>query len=229
MIGRLHYYEGYSMHAVTFPIRLLKFLGVTTVVMTNAAGGLNSNFAVGDLMILNDHINLAGLGGTHPLRGLNAGDLGARFPALSDAYDLNLRRCAHRVWTRLQEANGRCRSLHEGVYAFASGPTYETRAECRLFSMLGADVVGMSTVPEVIVARHSEMKVLALSLVTNKASLEAVIRGDEETIQDCALPALSMASAKNKASHREVLAAAADAEADLQVICALPLHLKSQR
>lgn len=169
--------------------------------VTNAAGGLNQDYSVGDIVMLNDHLNLAGLVGINPLRGPNDDDFGVRFPPLSDAYDLELRRAAHQAWKR----HGFSRMLHEGVYAFVAGPTYETRAECRMLRLLGADVVGMSTVPEIVVARHSGMRVVAFSLVTNKAVLEGSVRGDDEAIQGMGREELSEFLSRGRADHEEVL------------------------
>ncbi|KAF6241577.1 hypothetical protein HO173_000288 [Letharia columbiana] len=184
--------------------------------VTNAAGGLNEDYAVGDLVVLNDHINLAGLAGIHPLRGPNADDFGVRFPALSDAYDLDLRRRAHHLWKELNRDAGSTRRLQEGTYAFVGGPSYETRSECRMLRSLGADVVGMSTVPEVIVARHCDMRVLAISLVTNKALLEAGPRGDNVHIQGSSRQYLREAIEKGKANHDEVLDAGEKAAREVQ-------------
>ena len=216
MVGRFHFYEGHSIQEITYPIRLFKLLGVKTLIATNAAGGLNPNYAVGDIVILSDHLNLAGLSGVNPLRGPNLHDYGVRFPPLSDAYDLDLKRLAHEMWRRLSSSKA-SRRLQEGIYAFVGGPSYETRAECRMLRMLGADVVGMSTVPEVIVARHCGMRVLALSLVTNKAVLQHTLRGDDELIADQTTEALARWSEQGKASHEEVLEAGREAASDLQV------------
>ncbi|KAI9836676.1 MAG: hypothetical protein M1819_001312 [Sarea resinae] len=125
MVGRAHFYEGHSLEKVTFPVRTLKILGVETLIVTNAAGGLDSAYAVGDIVILNDHLNLAGLVGIHPLRGPNADDFGIRFPALSDAYDLELRQIAHTAWKKLAISRHQ-RRIHEGVYAFVGGPRRAT-------------------------------------------------------------------------------------------------------
>lgn len=162
------------------------------------------------------HINLAGLAGFHPLRGANANDFGVRFPALSDAYDLGLRQKAHQIWNEVKPAEG-TRRLHEGVYAFVAGPTYETRAECRLLHGLGADLVGMSTVPEIIVARHSGMKVLAFSLVTNNAVLQPVPRGDDPALSNMGPAELEAHLSKGMANHEEVLEAGREAALDVQV------------
>lgn len=156
--GRWHFYEGYSMEEVTFCIRVMKELGVETLVVTNAAGGINPYFVPGDLMIIADHINFMG---TNPLIGPNDDDLGPRFPDLSKAYTPQLIRLAK------DAANALGLQLREGVYVGLTGPSYETPAELRMFQRLGGDAVGMSTVPEVIVAAHAGMKVLGISCITN--------------------------------------------------------------
>jgi len=212
------------MELVTFATRVCKVLDVKTMIVTNAAGGLNPDFAVGDIVVLNDHINLAGLVGAHPLRGPNANDFGVRFPALSDAYDLELRQKAHKVWKQLRPADSK-RRLHEGVYAFVAGPTYETRAECRLLHLLGADVVGMSTVPEIIVARHSGIKILAFSLVTNNAVLQPVPRGDDQDLLRMSPAEMEAYLSQGKATHEEVLEAGREAASEMQN---LVLHLVSE-
>ncbi|OOQ91493.1 putative purine nucleoside phosphorylase [Penicillium brasilianum] len=206
MVGRAHYYEGHSMDQVTFPIRVFKQLGVDTVVLTNAAGGLNSDYC---------HIFLAGLAGVHPLRGPNEEEFGVRFPPLSDAYDLDLRRQVHQAWKQVIPAQS-TRKLHEGVYAFVGGPTYETRAESRMLRMLGADVVGMSTVPEIVVARHCGLRVLAFSLVTNNAVLAPIPRGDEQLLQGKDAGELNAIIEEGKAGHEEVLEAGRNAALDMQ-------------
>ncbi|KAI9761201.1 MAG: hypothetical protein M1840_002001 [Geoglossum simile] len=217
MVGRIHFYEGHTIEKITFPVRALKVLGVEAIIVTNAAGGLNAGYAVGDIVVLNDHLSLAGLAGINPLRGPNLDDFGVRFPALSDAYDIELRRMAHQAWKGLQLGqNGR--RIHEGVYAFVGGPSYETRAECRLLRFLGADLVGMSTVPEIIVARHSGLRVLALSLVTNIAVLDAGPRGDSVEIESTPGGGLNEAIEKGKANHEEVLAAGLEAANDIQAL-----------
>ncbi|KAI9785022.1 MAG: hypothetical protein M1839_001219 [Geoglossum umbratile] len=218
MVGRAHFYEGHTIEKITLPVRALKVLGIEATIVTNAAGGLNAGYAVGDVVVMNDHLNLAGLVGIHPLRGPNSDDFGVRFPALSDAYDLELRRMVHRAWRSLQLGQDG-RRIHEGVYAFVGGPSrYETRAECRLLRSLGADLVGMSTVPEIIVARHSGLRVLALSLVTNIAVLDAGPRGDNVEIESIAGGDLNKAIEKGKANHEEVLAAGLEAAKDMQVL-----------
>ncbi|KAL3483581.1 nucleoside phosphorylase domain-containing protein [Aspergillus germanicus] len=215
MVGRAHYYEGHSIDQVTFPIRVFKLLGVDTVILTNAAGGLNPDYVVGDIVLLNDHIFLAGLAGTHPLRGPNDEEFGPRFPPLSDAYDLDLRRQVHEAWGKVIDAESK-RRLHEGVYAFVGGPSYETRAECRMLRQLGADVVGMSTVPEIIVARHCGLRIIAFSLVTNNAVLSPVPRGDDHLIQGRDVKELDAILQEGKANHEEVLEAGRLAAQDMQ-------------
>lgn len=158
LAGRFHYYEGYSLQEVTFPIRVLARLGIEILVLTNAAGGLHPEFRAGDLMIIKDHLNFIQ---DNPLRGVQNGELGSPFVSLTDAYDARLRKtalsCARRLGFRARE----------GVYLALSGPSYETPAEIKLYRSFGADALGMSTVPEVIVARQAELLVLGLSLITN--------------------------------------------------------------
>ncbi|MGM0899965.1 MAG: purine-nucleoside phosphorylase [Bacillota bacterium] len=161
MQGRFHFYEGYSMDKVTFPVRVMKELGIEHLIVTNAAGGVNESFSPGDLMLISDHINNMG---TNPLIGPNDAELGPRFPDLSEAYSKDLRKLARDTASRLDIA------VQEGVYVGNSGPVYETPAEVRMLRILGGDAVGMSTVPEVIVARHSGMKVLGISCISNMAA-----------------------------------------------------------
>lgn len=161
MQGRFHYYEGYTMQEVTFPVRAMQVLGVTGLIVTNAAGGINQEFRPGDLIIIKDHLNMLG---DNPLRGSNLSNLGPRFPDLSDAYNSEWRK---RALSIMQEYGIH---PHEGVYAAMSGPSYETPAEIRHLRVSGADMVGMSTVPEVIVANHGGLKVLGISCVTNMAA-----------------------------------------------------------
>ncbi len=158
MSGRFHYYEGYSMEMVTFPIRVMKAIGVDTLVVSNAAGGMNKNFGIGDLMIINDHINLFP---EHPLRGANDERLGTRFPDMSQPYDLLLIDKAKGIAAQLGV------DVKTGVYVGLQGPTFETPAEYRWLHVIGGDAVGMSTVPEVIVARHGGMRVFAMSVITD--------------------------------------------------------------
>jgi purine-nucleoside phosphorylase len=183
--GRVHYYEGRSMSEIVFPVRLMKLLGVRILILTNAAGAINESFEVGDFVLIIDHINMIP---ESPLRGENLDELGPRFPNLNDAYGPGLRGLAH------QAARDVGLSLKEGIYVAAPGPMYETPAEIRAYKRLGADLVGMSTVPEVIAARHCGLEVLGLSCVTNMA---AGIRPD-------ALP-----------THEEVLAVTKRRELDL--------------
>jgi purine-nucleoside phosphorylase len=159
--GRAHAYEGYSQREVTILLRACLRLGVRTVVLSNAAGGLNPEFDPGDVMLIDDVINLSG---ENPLLGPNLDALGPRFPAMADAFDPRLRASARQAAERVDLA------LREGVYIMLSGPYYETRAEMRMLRMLGGDAVGMSTVPEVLVARHADARVLGFSLITNKAT-----------------------------------------------------------
>ncbi|MDQ0233585.1 purine-nucleoside phosphorylase [Metabacillus malikii] len=161
MQGRFHYYEGYSLKEVTFPVRVMKELGIETLIVTNAAGGINENFEAGDLMLIRDHINNMG---TNPLIGRNDERLGVRFPDMSEAYNKDLRTLAIRVAGDLNI------KLQEGVYVGNSGPSYETPAEVRALRILGGDAVGMSTVPEVIVARHTGLNVLGISCISNMAA-----------------------------------------------------------
>lgn len=158
MQGRFHYYEGHAMADVVLPVRVMARLGVETFVVTNAAGGLNEKFEPGDLMLIRDHINMFG---TNPLLGPNVDEFGPRFPDMTNAYDKDLRALAKDVAKELNIG------LQEGVYMGLTGPTYETPAEIRAFRTLGADAVGMSTVPEVIVARHMGVKVLGISCISN--------------------------------------------------------------
>lgn len=161
MVGRLHYYEGHSLSDITLPVRVMQALGVRTLIVTNAAGGINTQFDVGDLMLISDHINLTGV---NPLFGPNLESLGPRFPDMSKAYDPELRALARRVAMDQQFA------VREGVYAQMTGPSFETPAEIRMLRTLGADAVGMSTVPEVVVARHMGLRVLGISCITNMAA-----------------------------------------------------------
>lgn len=221
MAGRAHYYEGHELQTATFPIRVLALLGMKTLIVTNAAGGLNSTYKVGDVVVLHDHINFAGLSGVNPLRGPNLDDFGPRFIALSDAYDLELRRAAHLAWKALSKDRPKQMAMHEGVYAFVGGPNYETRAECRMLSTLGADLVGMSTVPEIIVARHSGVRVLAMSLVTNAVVMDPGPRGDAILLAESNETELSDMLKEGKANHEEVLEASRNAAQEIKV-CSMP-------
>lgn len=161
MQGRFHYYEGYTLEEVTFPVRVFKLLGAESLVLTNAAGGLNNTLKQGALMLINDHLNLLG---ASPLRGPNDARFGPRFPDLSEVYDRAFQE------TAVQEAHAMELELRRGIYAALHGPNYETPAEIRMLRALGADAVGMSTVPEAIVARHMSMRVLGISCITNMAA-----------------------------------------------------------
>lgn len=161
MQGRFHYYEGYSFEKVTFPVRVMKELGIEQLIVTNAAGGVNESFSPGDLMLISDHINNMG---NNPLIGPNDSRLGVRFPDMSEAYSSELRQLARGIAAKLGL------NIQEGVYVGNTGPTYETPAEVRMLRSLGGDAVGMSTVPEVIVARHVGMKVLGISCISNMAA-----------------------------------------------------------
>ena len=186
MQGRFHFYEGYTMQALTLPVRVMRMLGAHMLIVTNAAGGLNAAYRPGDFMLIRDHINFLGLAGVNPLIGPNAERLGERFPALAKAYDAELRALARTVAPQRPEI-----TLHEGVYAQVAGPSYETGAELKFLRMAGADAVGMSTAPEVIVARHMGMRVLGISLITNTATgddIEVVNHAEVLTAADAARP-----------------------------------------
>ncbi|WP_312108906.1 purine-nucleoside phosphorylase [Brevibacillus reuszeri] len=172
MQGRFHFYEGHGLDAVVFPIRVMKLLGVETIIVTNAAGGINQSYNPGDLMLISDHLNLTF---RNPLIGANDDEMGARFPDMSEAYSKELRQLAKSV------AAEQGIELREGVYAGLLGPSYETPAEIRMLRNLGGDAVGMSTVPEVIVARHMKVNVLGISCISNMAAgiLEQPLSHDE--------------------------------------------------
>ncbi|HEY0139581.1 MAG TPA: purine-nucleoside phosphorylase [Thermoanaerobaculia bacterium] len=161
MQGRVHFYEGYEMAEVMYLARVIGRLGIRSLIVTNAAGGVNTSFRAGDLMLISDHINFMGV---NPLRGPNVEDLGVRFPDMSEAYPESLRHIARQVAKEIGV------EVKEGVYLALSGPTYETPAEIRAFRVLGADAVGMSTVPEVIAASHMQIPVLGISCITNMAA-----------------------------------------------------------
>lgn len=180
MQGRFHFYEGYSSQEVTFPVRVMQSLGAQVLLVSNAAGGVNPIYKPGDFMLLRDHISMPGLAGANPLVGANDERFGERFPPMAKAYDSALRSLALSVAERYLEL-----TLHQGVYTMVAGPNYETGAELRFLRTIGTDAVGMSTVPEVIVARHMGMRVLGMSLITNTAT------GDES----------------EEVNHEEVLAA----------------------
>lgn len=178
--GRAHFYEGYTPHQVAFPIRVMHLLGVKTLILTNAAGGMNPAYRVGDVMMINDHINFVGMAGNNPLMGPNDESFGKRFVGMVQTYDRELRKQAHRV------AGEAGLALHEGVYVCLSGPTFETPAEIRMLRTIGGDAVGMSTVHEVLVARHAELRVLAFSGITNEAidSIDVDAEVDHQEVID---------------------------------------------
>ena len=163
MQGRVHYYDGYSMQQVTLPVRVMQRLGIDTLIVTNAAGGLNPSFSVGDIMLIEDHINLVGMAGANPLLGANLDEFGPRFPAANRVYTKPLRQLAAAV------AQDRGIGLQHGVYIQLAGPNFETAAEVRMLRAWGADAVGMSTVAETMVAHHAGMNVLGFSTITNVA------------------------------------------------------------
>jgi purine-nucleoside phosphorylase len=181
MRGRVHFYEGYSLRDVTFPVRVMRELGAEVLIVTNAAGGLNEQYTTGDLMVLSDHLNIMGMAGQSPLVGPDEPELGVRFLDMLNAYDQELRNAAH------HSAKQAGFKLQEGVYAMVGGPAFETMAEIRFLQRGGADAVGMSTIPEVIVARHTGMRVLGISAITDMAVGPGAV---------------------NEISHEEVLAAA---------------------
>ena len=180
MQGRFHYYEGYSMNEVVFPVRVMKFVGVTQLFVSNASGGLNPDWQVGDIILINDHINFFP---EHPLHGKNKPELGPRFPDMSQVYDETLRNNAKQI---ALENNI---NLKEGVYIGVQGPTFETPAEYKMFRILGADVIGMSTVPEVIVARHMNLKVFGISIVTDSGVPGEIVEISHEEVQEVAMKA----------------------------------------
>jgi purine-nucleoside phosphorylase len=166
MQGRVHYYEGYSMDQVVLPVRVMQRLGIEILIVTNAAGAINPDFNPGDLMLITDHLNMIGMAGPNPLRGPNFDEIGTRFPDMSQAYDRELGQTAREI---ARENNI---LLREGVYAGLAGPSFETPADLRFLNIIGADSVGMSTVPEVTVARHGGQRVLGISGISNKANLD---------------------------------------------------------
>jgi purine-nucleoside phosphorylase len=177
MQGRAHYYEGYSMGQVTFPIRVMQRLGIEILVVTNAAGAINPDFAPGDVMLITDQLNLVGMAGLNPLRGPNLSEFGERFPDMSQPYDRALMTQAR------QAAKQGGVQLREGVYVCLAGPSFESPADLRFLRAAGADAVGMSTVPEVIVARHGKTRVLGISGISNKANLDgSTITTHEEVL-----------------------------------------------
>jgi purine-nucleoside phosphorylase len=166
MQGRSHFYEGYDITQIGLPVRVMQRLGVQILIVTNAAGAVNPAYNPGDLMLISDHLNLIGMAGNSPLRGPNLDEFGPRFPDMSQAYDPALRELARQV-----AAENRI-TLHEGIYVCLAGPSFETPADLRFLRLIGADGVGMSTVPEVTVARHGNLQVLGISGISNKANLD---------------------------------------------------------
>jgi len=216
MVGRFHFYEGHTLQHCTFPVRVMKLLGVESLIVTNACGSLNPEHKVGDIAVLNDHLSIPGMAGFSPLIGANVESFGPRFPAVSDAYTYALRRIAFEAAFSIGWPE---EDIREGVYAFVAGPSYETRAEARYLASMGADVVGMSTVPEVIVARHSGIKVLGLSLITNAvvvargrdAKKEVLRKLGKSTEDDNEID-----TEKVIANHEEVLETSAQRAAQMQ-------------
>ncbi len=178
MQGRTHYYEGYPMDQVTFPVRVMQRLGIRNLIVTNAAGAIHPDFIPGDVMMITDQINLIGMAGLNPLRGPNLEEFGERFPDMSKPYDPALAETARKV------AAESGIDLKEGVYICLSGPSFESPADLRFLRLIGADAVGMSTVPEVIIARHGNMQVLGFSGISNKANLDgSTVTTHEEVLQ----------------------------------------------
>jgi purine-nucleoside phosphorylase len=177
MQGRFHFYEGYSMKEVTYPVRVMQLLGFKYLFVSNAAGGMNGSFQIGDIMLIDDHINLFP---EHPLRGKNFEELGVRFPDMSEAYNKKLKKLAFEI------ADKNNIKLQSGIYVGTQGPTFETPAEYHYFKIIGGDAVGMSTVPEVIVARHGGLKVLAFSIITDIGMLGKIVEVSHEEVQKAA-------------------------------------------
>ena len=178
MQGRIHYYEGYTMGQVTLPVRVMQRMGIPSMIVTNAAGGVHPDFEPGDVMLITDQLNLMGMSGLNPLMGPNLDEIGPRFPDMSQPYD----RAYSDLARSIAKENGI--TLREGVYAGLSGPSFESPADLRFLRNAGADAVGMSTVPEVIIARHGNMRVLGLSGISNKANLDgSTITTHEEVIE----------------------------------------------
>ncbi len=177
MQGRFHYYEGYSLKECTFPIRVMKTLGISNLILSNASGGVNANFNIGDIMLITDHINLLP---DNPLRGRNIDELGARFPDMSEPYSKKLN---NKVLAIAKQNNIK---IQQGVYAVLSGPTFETPAEYKYMQIIGADAVGMSTVPEVIVARHMDLPCMAMSIITDLGVDGQIVEISHEEVQEVA-------------------------------------------
>ncbi|KAI8644656.1 nucleoside phosphorylase domain-containing protein [Parasitella parasitica] len=216
MVGRFHFYEGHSMLQCTLPVRVMALMGIKYLIVTNACGGLQPQHKVGDLMIINDHLSLPGIVGNNPLVGHNFDFFGPRFPAVSDAYTYALRKLAFKAAFQVGIDPD---NIREGVYCMVAGPSFETRVEARYLASIGADAVGMSTVPEVVIARHAGIKVLGISLITNDvirargkdAKLEVMrelgLDAKEDTEED---------TEKTIANHAEVLETSARRSEDMQ-------------
>ncbi|KAA1095089.1 hypothetical protein PGT21_035443 [Puccinia graminis f. sp. tritici] len=204
--GRLHFYEGYQMKDVVFTVRLFKLLGCQAVIITNAAGAVNPSIPVGTIIALNDHVSLPSLACYNPLIGPNSDIVGPRFTPMSNAYDFEMRKS---VFRSISQIGLQPQDVQEGVYAWVTGPTYETRAEGLFIRSMGADVVGMSTVPEVIAARHAGLRVLTLSLVTNSVVLTVRRSAAEAVSQDLVLKnegsSVGLKWKEETANHDEVL------------------------
>ncbi|CDU24351.1 related to PNP1-purine-nucleoside phosphorylase [Sporisorium scitamineum] len=223
-LGRFHTYEGHTGASCVFPTRVMKLLGISALIVTNAAGGLNDDFQVGTIMAIHDHLSLPTLTSMNPLIGANLSALGPRFPPLSNAYDLELRLALYRAAQKL----GLSDSLASGTYAYVLGPSYESRADARFLRTVGADAVGMSTVPEVIAAAHAGVKVLAISLITNKvvlkpyfdfsAALQAEAKGGDK-VEELVKKTLHRDTAE-AANHEEVLEAGAARAQDMKNLVA---------
>lgn len=195
MQGRVHYYEGYPMDQVVLPVRVMQRLGIKTLIVTNAAGAINPKFEPGDLMLITDHIGLIGMAGLNPLRGPNIEEFGPRFPDMSQAYDRNLGNMARQISSELKLG------IKEGVYVCLSGPSFESPADLRFLRTIGADAVGMSTVPEVITARHGGTRVIGISGISNKANLD----GNTVTTHEEVLGAGKLIVPKLEKLIREIL------------------------
>jgi len=176
--GRTHFYEGYSMGEITLPVRVMQRLGCDKLIVTNAAGAINPDYVPGDLMLIKDHINIIGMGGANPLNGPNLDEFGVRFPDMSQPYDKELLKLARETCDEAKML------VREGVYVSLAGPSFETPADLRFLRAIGSDAVGMSTVPEVIVARHGGVRVLGISGISNKANLDgSTITTHEEVLE----------------------------------------------
>lgn len=180
MQGRFHYYEGYTMQEVTFPVRVMKAMGIETLIVSNASGGLNPDFVVGDIMVITDQINMFG---DNPLMGPNNNELGPRFPDMSEPYTKAL------IAKALEIGKKHNIDLKQGVYAGTTGPTFETPAEYKMFRILGGDAVGMSTVPEIIVARHMDMTTFGISIITDSGVPGQIVEVSHEEVQEVAAAA----------------------------------------